>query len=281
MTGNRIAVAGLLALAGCGDPVPLVAPAPAGTIVAGDANGDGLLDVSDAVWVSSTLFRGGPAAPCFVAADVLAEGELNATDVFSLLSAALPGVDDVKPLAADACVYAGAPEVPDAAAFALSLDAPESVEARAGTVAKIDVTVQLHSPERAVQAWTLSLEAEGCAVASLGTAGTDAAWDQEDPPGKRGSTSYEYQARTPEGGAVAGLVLDWRGDAVLEAREAPWSLLAIQVNATTPQRSCVDCVLRLANGGSAGGPPLRNAVTVEGWTYPLPGLEQTVEICAE
>ncbi len=283
MTGLRISGSGLLALAiGCGgEDVPLVEPAPAGAIVSGDANGDGIFDLSDAVWVSSTLFRGGADAPCFAAADLLAEGELNAADVYALLSAALPGLDDRPALAADACAYAGAPEVPAAARLRLALDAPEEVSESAGHTAEIAVSALLWSPERDVQAWTLSVEAEGCVVSALSTDGTDAALEQADPPGQRGPTSYNYQAITPEGGAVAGLVLDWRGDQVLEARQDPWTLLHLTVHATAPQKGCADCVLRLKNGASAGGPPLRNAVTLGGWTYPLPGSEATVQVCAE
>jgi len=264
----------------CGHGVPLVDPAPVRGPVMGDANGDGLADVSDAVWMSSTLFRGGERGPCFGATDVLPDGELRINDVYALLAAVLPGDSDLKALG-DACDGAATPEAPDPVALALDIDAPERVEAAAGEATTLDATVELSTPDSPVQAWNLSIVAEGCAVTAATTAGTAGAATFDDPPGQRGGTSYDYHALTAEGGAVAGVVLDWRADNVLSPREQPWPLLALTLTATAPDRGCETCTISLANGAHAGGPPLRNLATVGGWSYPLPRVDRTVKICAD
>jgi hypothetical protein len=246
----------------------------------GDANGDGLADVSDAVWMSSTLFRGGERSACFGATDILPDGELRINDVYTLLSAVLPGDSDLMALG-DACDGAASPEAPGPVALALDIDAPEKVKAAAGQDATLEATVVLRTPDSPVQAWNLSIVAEGCAVSAVTTAGTAGAATFDDPPGQRGGTSYDYHALTPEGGAVAGVVLDWRADNVLSPREEPWSLLALTVHATAPDKGCETCTISLANGASAGGPPLRNLATVGGWSYPLPRVDREVEVCAQ
>jgi hypothetical protein len=51
----------------------------------GDANADGLVDVSDAVYVFLFLFRGGLTPPCAKGADVNDTGEIELTDGIALL----------------------------------------------------------------------------------------------------------------------------------------------------------------------------------------------------
>ncbi|MBI4585559.1 MAG: IPT/TIG domain-containing protein [Planctomycetes bacterium] len=66
--------------------VKITAPAAA-TFSRGDANGDGLLDISDAVYLLNALFLGGPAPPCPDAADADDDGAVEMNDaVFFLLA---------------------------------------------------------------------------------------------------------------------------------------------------------------------------------------------------
>jgi hypothetical protein len=51
----------------------------------GDANSDGIVDISDAVYVIKYLF-GGERRPCFNAADVNNDGQLDVSDAIQLLS---------------------------------------------------------------------------------------------------------------------------------------------------------------------------------------------------
>lgn len=264
----------------CGHAIPTVAPAPVGTFVAGDANGDGFADVSDAVWLSSTLFRGGERGACFAATDIVADGALTAADVFTLQSAVMAGDSVLKDLG-DACAGAAEPEAPGPVALAMDLDVPRKVKGPAGGSATIDAAVLLYTPDSPVQAWNLSISAEGCAVSALTTEGTDGGSVYDEPPGQRGATSYDYHALTPEGGAVAGVILDWRADNVLSARDDPWTLLALTLQATPPDKGCGTCTVSLHNGERADGPALRNLATVGGWTYPLPRVDHEIEVCAE
>ncbi len=48
--------------------------------VRGDANSDGIIDVSDGNFLQQFLFSGGPAPECFDAADVNDDGMLDAGD---------------------------------------------------------------------------------------------------------------------------------------------------------------------------------------------------------
>jgi hypothetical protein len=51
------------------------------SIVPGSANGDGILDVADCVYLLGHLFRGGPPPPCERAADVNDDCVLDSSDV--------------------------------------------------------------------------------------------------------------------------------------------------------------------------------------------------------
>lgn len=278
MHGMKIAALTLFSLSGCGGKVPQASPNAASGPVAGDANGDGVADLSDAVALSDSEFRGGPAPTCFEAADVMNNGELDAGDITLMASAALDGNSQL--IALDESVCASALEAtPPQGPAAVGLG--WSVERRVkgtGEPVTFEARVQLHTPERDVQAWTLSIRTEGCTVTAATTDGTAAAWVSASPPGRRGSTSVDYHALTASGGAVAGVILDWRDDRTLPARDEPYDLLALTVSAS-PGGGCAPCTLKLQDGGSAGGPRLRNAATIEGWTWPLEAVETTVKVC--
>lgn len=50
----------------------------------GDVNGDGTINVTDGVYLSSFLFQGGPPPPCILAADTNNDGDVNITDVINI-----------------------------------------------------------------------------------------------------------------------------------------------------------------------------------------------------
>ena len=279
MFRDSIAGAALALLAACGYRPPLVSSAPAGSVVMGDANGDGLADLSDAIYLESNLFRGGELPTCFGAADIIPDGEIEGADPFALLSVILPGDSDFPAFDATTCAGAAPPTVPAAATFGMQIDAPTKVKGPASTALSLSATVELYNPDRPVQGWTLSLAAEGCAIADLSTAGTDADF-AEGAGGQRANRSYDFHAVTSDGGAVAGLILDWQGDTVLAAQDDPWRLMALTVTATPPASGCGTCTLRVKDGERAGGLPQRNAVTVGGWTYPIRPEEAEIKVCA-
>lgn len=278
MRPARIAGLWLVGLSACGGRVPDASPLSAATPISGDVNGDGRSDLSDAVALSDHLFRGGTAPTCFEAADAMNSGELDIGDAMTIASAALDGHSDLNTLAPEVCgsaLPATPPEGP--AKVGLRWSAERRVEG-AGDPVSFPVVVQLDTPERDVSAWTLSVKAEGCTVTAATTDGTAGAWASASPPGRRGHTSIDYHALTADGGAVAGVVLDWRDDRVLPASDEPYDLLALTVSAS-PGGGCGICTLRLEDGGTAGGPPLQNAVTIDGWTWPLEGAEIGIKVC--
>ena len=63
----------------------LFVPGPAAPFVRADANGDGDLDISDAIWTLMALFAGGPAPQCEDAADANDDGRLDLADAIYLL----------------------------------------------------------------------------------------------------------------------------------------------------------------------------------------------------
>jgi dockerin type I repeat protein len=54
--------------------------------IRGDANADGRIDIADAIWIISELFRKGPLTACRSAGDVNDDGHLNLTDAAYLIS---------------------------------------------------------------------------------------------------------------------------------------------------------------------------------------------------
>lgn len=265
--GYRIAVFAALGLLapGCGQ-VPEVEPVAAARPVAGDANGDGAVDISDAAYLSDHLFRGGAHPVCFDAVDLFGDGALAASDLWILLSAAMPGQSDLADLGEDQCTGTYEPEIPGARRLAMHLDAPKKASGA------FQAAVTLENPGGGVVAWQISVEAEGCAVTELSTAGTAAASIDDDPPGERGRTSWDWHELSQDGGAVAGVLLDWRDDRELAPSQTATTLLKLTV-----QPGDGDCTLRLRGGQRASGPYSRNLVSVEGWTFLLGGEEVTVK----
>ncbi len=61
-------------------PAPAVEPGGLVTFVRGDANGDGRLDISDAIQKLKLLFHGSPGFPCPDSADSDDSGEVDVSD---------------------------------------------------------------------------------------------------------------------------------------------------------------------------------------------------------
>jgi hypothetical protein len=66
----------------------------------GDANGTGVVDISDAVFILNFLFLGGPAPGCEPGADTNTSGDLDISDAVNLLTALFLGGATVPPLEA-------------------------------------------------------------------------------------------------------------------------------------------------------------------------------------
>jgi hypothetical protein len=213
------------------------------------------------------LFRGGPEPRCSLVADVLFDGVINLADSMALLSAALPGDTELRPLEANICGGADPSVVPEPARIGIGWEAPRKA------VGSAEATLQIETRDRPVQAWSVAIEAEGCAIAGVTTDGTAAGWAGEGK-GLRAATSYDYLA-FDDATARAGAVLDWRGDAKLTVQAEPWSVLRVEVEPTGA--GCSDCTLRALPGRGEGR--VDSVATVGGWSYPLPAAEARFELC--
>lgn len=218
------------------------------------------------MFIQNHLFRGGPAPRCSLVADALFDGVVNLADSMALLSAALPGDTELRPLAEGVCGGADPSAVPEPIRIGVGWDAPRKA------VGSATATLQIETRDRPVQAWSVAIEAEGCAIAGLTTDGTAAGWSGDG--GLRAATSYDYRV-TDGATAAAGAVPDWRGDAKLTVQKAPWDVLHVEVEPTGT--GCGSCVLRVLAGRGEGR--VDSVATVGGWSYPLPGTEVSLELC--
>ena len=82
-------------------------PEPGGLILKGDANQDGFLGMSDAIYLLDYLFRGGPAPQCKSQADTNGDGALDITDAIVLLRYLFVG--DREPAEIDVSPYLAMP----------------------------------------------------------------------------------------------------------------------------------------------------------------------------
>lgn len=261
-----------LLLVGCASVAEMDA-APPQAPVAGDPNGDGASDISDAVFLENYLFRGGAEPVCDMAADVLPEGVINLADAHGILGHAYAQETDIQPFDEQACGKADPSRARPARRVGIAWDAPRTAEGIAGAASPVTATVVLTTLDAPVQAWAFQVEAEGCELSALSTDGTDAAWVNADPPGKRASLSYDRHVVT-DGVGVAAVVLDTQGDTVLDGEHPILNVTAV---VTPKSGECAECTLTIPDRRAAGR--VGTVATINGWSYPLEGQSTTIKVC--
>ncbi|MCB9681956.1 MAG: hypothetical protein H6733_10850 [Alphaproteobacteria bacterium] len=226
-----------------------------GKVRAGDANGDGVVDIADALVVYRAVADGGPAPVCLLASDLVPEGRLNYDDAHSLLlhlyedGFTLPDVRpadcaDADPLAPPTCV---------AAEVTFAVD---------GT----DILVSLNPGSTAVEAWSLGVHATGCTIATATTDGTQAAWQAD---GGRRDIGYDATFVTADGtAALSTVVLDFADATALLPDAGPQPILALTI---TPGPG--DCTLTVTDDEKAERtwPKVRSAAAIATASFPLAG----------
>lgn len=255
--------------------VATVNPAPAAMPVMGDINGDGASDISDAVALQAYLFRDGPAPVCTLGADIITDGIVNLSDSTVILSHIFGKTSDYLPFDQGACGQADATHLPEAARVGLTLDAPKAVSGVSNTATPFQATVSLTSLDVPVQAWSFTVQAEGCQINAISTEGTQADWNLASPPGLRTSLSYDFHAVVDDI-ATAGVIIDIRGDHVLAANETAYPILTMDVVAT-PGADCSTCTLHIPDGRAAGR--IGTIATLHGWSFPMEGQDLEIDIC--
>lgn len=238
--------------------------------VGGDANGDGHVDVSDGAYLARALFAAGPAPACEAAVDLVPDGNFNVGDILGVWYSVGPKSAPYRPdVTAEACpAVPRAAEPPCADGLAFGLDAPPTV-----TGPSFEATVTVTSPTLAVEAWSFTLAAEGCTLASGTTLGTDAAdWAEGTAGLRRGGVAWQS---VTEGEAQVLTVLDWRTQATLPTGGArPVHRFTVSA---APGSGCAPCTLTFTPGDAAAG--VESVASGEGWRY-VPALgSATIEVC--
>ena len=116
--GFTIAIAVVIA---CLGPIPRAA---ASSFVRGDANGDGVRNISDAVFMLGCSFLGSGCSTCADAADVNDDGATNVTDPVFLLNF-LFGSGPVPPVPTDECGVDPTVDDLECGAFELCAELPD------------------------------------------------------------------------------------------------------------------------------------------------------------
>lgn len=244
---------------------------------AGDANHDGLSDVSDGVMTLRYVLNGGAEPACVDAQDLLREGTLDVGDALVLLYQYTLPLDfprDGK-LECDSTVA-----IAEAACgvFDLSFDAPASVAAAPAATATAQVGVMLTSSELEVQAWTLGVKAEGCTISGSSESGSVIADVRLDPVGQRDDGFS--RADVVEGGLTHVGLLSWKTDVTLAPSPTARRLLTLDVQATAPGSGCTPCTLSYTDSLVGAGRTVGLVVTSGGRTYVPSTQEVSVDICS-
>ncbi len=268
----------LLALLACDGEAPsaaecgLAARAPT-TPIAGDANGDGVVDVADGAAIHGWLFRGGAAPACTAAADAVPDGAVDVGDGVTVWHHLFAGAA-LLPLA-EACPASTRAEEPVCGdGLALAIDAP--AELTGAGAATGTATATLVTGPLAVEALALGLRAEGCTITGASFAGTAAADRRDAPPGLRDGGF----ARVDVAGdaLVAAVAWDIAGNAVLPASDAPVAVLAVDLSAPVGS-ACAPCTLTVADGPVGGGEPVTTVVGAAGFAYVPTKGSARIEVC--
>lgn len=236
------------------------------------------MDVSDGVYLARHLFDGGPAPVCEAAVDIPPSGSVDATEAFASWYQLGPQSYNLRGnVDPSGCATpTRALETACASGLALGVSAPETVSGGAGAATSFEATVTLSSPTLAVEAWSFTLRAEGCALSQASTAGTVGADRADDPPGSRDG-GFAWQGLPTEGEAAVITVLNWRDQDVIPAKDAAVDLHRFTVSAV-PGASCAPCTLSVVSGVEGAG--VEAVASGSGGYRYTPALgAATVQIC--
>jgi hypothetical protein len=256
-----------------GLPPPEVCPRGFGEIATGDINGDGVLDVADAIALQNNMFRGMIAPACRQAADWNNDGRVEADDASRITTYLVTGAQQRRTLPNNACDSANYWPDGQCAPLALEIQAPNRV-----TSGDISVKFAIRSPVLEVQGWSLSLYSDGCTITSASPEGTTAAEVWDDPPGIR---HLGYNAsRVVTDGAISYVILSFVEDITLDARAQATTILTVELQAGVPASGCTECKILGGGGLSWLGEPIDTTIVAAGYAYQPAVPEAVVQVCA-
>lgn len=246
-----------------------------------DSNGDGRVDISDAVFTSNWLFLGGPAPSSQDAVDTNDDGRTNIVDgIDTLLWLFRDGAPPPPPFP-----DAGPDPTPDGLGSTtypsgevvgrgsrLSFFGADSVAAEPGSPVRIPVEVRLEAHD-SVQAWSFGiLPSGGGGIASATTSGTVAADVSEDPPGVRTAGFETTRIVNSTQGAVSAVSLSLTDPVSLDPSGNPYTVLALTLEGIGPPAGMRQSwELTFSDGLGGTGQPVDTVVTVDGLSF-VPSL---------
>lgn len=243
---------------------------PAATPVAGDPNGDGVVDMADGAAVLSALFRAGPALACEAAGDTDLTDSIDAGDGIALWYGLFTGRSALPTLESGLCAKATRTVEPVCGdGLALAIDAPASV------TASDPVTVTLTPGGIDVEALAFGLKTEGCSVASASFLGTVAADRRDSPPGLRDGGFA--RADLAADGVVAAIAWDVAGDQHVSSSSGASPVLSVLL--TPSGSSCGTCKLSIADGLVGAGEPVTTVAASGGYAYVPAKGSASIEVC--
>jgi len=270
----RLRLLALATLTGaCARAPEVYADASGHTPGMGDTNGDGRVDLSDGLVVLRHQLSGGSRAVCAGVADINQDHRQDLGDAFAIWYHLYAGNTVFHDVEAGWCDRWDTLADPPAGRLALGWDAPKRSEGE-----DLLATVELQSPDLAVEGWSLAVVAEGCEISAATTQGTVGADLRDDPPGIRDG-GFD---RTEVVGGVASsaVVLGWLSPVALDPSEDAVALLRVTISAPPPASGCQPCTLRLDDDRVTGGEPVVNLLSVGGRSYRPALPEATVKVCA-
>jgi hypothetical protein len=230
-----------------------VLPSRAEPVIAGDVNGDGQLDISDASYLNNFLFRGGPVPGVF---DVNGDGRWDIRDSAYLNQYLFAGGPAPVSLPSQIVNSVGLGSI-------LSFSDPGPILASPGTPLSIPVSVFLQA-EGDVQAWSFGVRASGNGtITSATTAGTDAAAYFSQP--------FEHTQLVTEG-AVTAVELSMMDGRPIASGDKLSVLMLILEGIAPAAGATEEWSLSFSDLLAGAGQDVNTIATVNGLSY-VPSLE--------
>ena len=265
------------------DPTPSeVCPLPVtGAGLPGDANGDGVTDMADAVAVHRFYFESA-APPVCEDAVMFSPRELGfpyePPDLHAMLPFLYTGVGE--PRREPVCDEEVGPDPGICGQVGWTWQV-ERTAAGSGTVrAEATLAIDNHSLVAGVEGWSVGITAAGCAIDAVTVDGTVAApWRSDEEPGR--VLEGFVTADLTDGAATSAVLLNWLHTTTLDPSPVPYPVLQVQVSAPAPSRGCTQCTLQTSDQVANPGLPIDGVIASAGRSYRPTPSSVSISLCAQ
>ena len=242
----------------------------------GDANGDGFVDLTDAVYLQRYTFSGGPAPSCDRLVDIVTDQSVDSSDSYPLLSHLFPGPTTTLEADGTDCETHGYTPT-DACGDGLTFGVAAAATVSGTGTVEIPATVTLTSPTLATEGWSVVLEATGCTITAGTFSGTVAADRRDDPPGERDG-GYGWISPLPADHVAAATILDWHNGGTLSPWDGARNILGLTLEAEVGS-ACGTCSLQVVAQHEGVNVPVETVVSGGGYRFTPAFGSASVEVC--